>query len=306
MVSPIIEAVDLTKIYNLKGKGKKVKALDKVNISINKGDIFGLLGPNGAGKTTLIQVLTTSRAPTSGKVYINGFNLRTNRNQAKSYIWLMLGSQMNYPSLTGYNNLKFFAKIYKVKNYKQKINNLARDFEMKYWLDQYVSKYSTGMGMKLAVIRTILIDRPILLLDEPARGLDVNTKAQLINVFKKMNKTILLTSHNMDIIEQLCNRIAFINKGRIIKVGTPEDIKLIKFAGFQFEVKVEKDVKQLLLELKDIDYVKNVENDNKKLEIEIENRNYYNDIISILTKYRILKIEEHVVSLSDSFKKIVE
>ena len=109
----------------------------------------------------------------------------------------------------------------------------------------------------------------------------------------------------MDLIEQLCNRIAFINKGKIIKVGTTEDIKKLTGSGFQFEVKVEKDVKQLLLELKNIDYVKNIEGNNKKLKIEIEKRYYYNDIISILTKYRILMIKEHVKSLSESFKKIV-
>ncbi len=305
MISPIIEAVNLTKIYHLKGKKREVRALDKLNLSINKGEIFGLLGPNGAGKTTFIQVLTTARAPTSGEVYIDGFNLLTNRKQAKSYISIMLGSSMSYAGLTGYHNLKFYAKIYKVKNYQQKIDVLARKFEMKFWLDQRVFRYSSGMRVKLALIRTLLLDRPLLLLDEPARGLDVKSKALMIDVFKNMNKTILITSHNMDLIEQLCNRIAFINKGKIIKVGTTEDIKKLTGSGFQFEVKVEKDVKQLLLELKNIDYVKNIEGNNKKLKIEIEKRYYYNDIISILTKYRILMIKEHVKSLSESFKKIV-
>ncbi len=305
MITPIIEAVNLTKIYHLKGKKKEIRALDNLNISINKGEIFGLLGPNGAGKTTFVQVLTTSRAPTSGEIYIDGFNLSTNRIQAKSYISLMFGSQMNYSGLTGYSNLKFYAKIYKIKNYQQKIDEFARSFGMKEWLDQYVLRYSSGMRVKLALMRTLLIDRPILLLDEPARGLDVKSRDLMIDVFKNMDKTILITSHNMDLIEQLCTKIAFINKGKIIKVGTPEDIKKLKLSGFQFEVKVEEDVKQLLLELKDLDYVNNVENNDKKLKIEIVNRHYYNDLISILTKYRILMIKEHVPSLRDSFKKIV-
>ncbi len=305
MITPIIEAVNLTKIYQLRGKKREVRALDKLNLSIKKGEIFGLLGPNGAGKTTFIQVLTTSRAPTSGEVYIDGFNLMTNRKQAKSYISLMLSSSMNYAGLTGYSNLKFYAKIYKVKNYKQKIEEFASSFGMKEWLDQYVFRYSSGMRVKLAVMRTLLIDRPILLLDEPARGLDVKSRALMIDVFKNINKTILITSHNMDLIEQFCTRIAFINNGKIIKIGTPEDIKNLKLSGFQFEVKVEKDVKQLLLELKDLDYVNNIENNDKQLKVEIVNRDYYNDIISILTKYRILMIKEHVPSLKDAFKKIV-
>ncbi len=305
MITPIIEAINLTKIYRLRGKKREVRALDNLNISINKGEIFGLLGPNGAGKTTFVQVLTTSRAPTSGEVYIDGFNLATNRKQAKSYISLMHGALMSYAGLTGYSNLKFYAKIYKVKNYQKKIEEFARTFEMQDWLDQYVFRYSSGMKVKLAVMRTLLIDRPILLLDEPARGLDVKSRALMIDVFKNINKTILITSHNMDLIEQMCTKIAFINKGKIIKVGTPEDIKQLKRSGFQFEVKVEKNVKQLLLELKDLDYVNNIENNDKKLKIEIVNRHYYNDLISILTKYRILMIKEHVPSLRDSFKKIV-
>ncbi len=305
MITPAIEAVNLTKVYKLKGSRNEVRALDNLNLSIKKGEIFGLLGPNGSGKTTFVQVLTTSLAPTSGDVYIDGFNTITNTKQAKSRLAIMLGVSMNYDSLSGYNNLKFFAKIYKVKNYRQKIEEIAKNVGIDQWLDQYVYKYSSGMRVKLAVCRTLLIDRPFLLLDEPMRGLDVNTKDFLIDILKNSDKTILLTSHDMDVIERVCNNIAFIKDGKIIKIGTPEDIKAIRRSEIKIEVVVEKKIEELLLELKDLDYVKNFKRNLRSIKIIIDNRDHYNDIISILTKYRLLIFKENVATLEESFKKIV-
>ena len=282
-----------------------MRALDNLNLSIKKGEIFGLLGPNGAGKTTFVQILTTSLAPTSGDVYIDGFNTIKNIKQAKSRLAIMLGGSMNYASLSGYNNLKFYAKIYKIKNYVSRIKELAKNVGLDEWLDQYVYKYSSGMRVKLAVCRTLLIDRPIFLLDEPMRGLDVSTKDFLVDILKNSNKTILLTSHDMDVIERACNNIAFIKNGKIIKTGTTDDIKAFKHSEIQIEVVVEKNIVELLLELKDLDYVKNFERNLKSIKITIENRKYYNDIILILTKYRLLFLKENVATLEESFKKIV-
>lgn len=306
MISSAIEAINLTKVYKLRGKNREVKALDGLNLSIKKGEIFGLLGPNGAGKTTLIDLLTSVRSITSGEAYINGFNIHTETEKAKSHISLMLGSGMSYNGLTGYNNLKYIAKIYRINNYKQKINNIAKLFGMEEWLDQYVLKYSSGMKVKLAICRTLLLDRPILLLDEPARGLDVKTKEFMIKVFKESNKTILVTSHDMDIVEKLCDHIAFINKGKILKSGKKEEIiKSLKESEIQIETKIGDNIEQLLLELKDLDYVRNVEKNLKSIKINIVNKSYYNDIVSVLTKYRILSIKENKLSIGDVFKQIL-
>jgi len=305
MISSAIEAIDLTKVYKLRGKKRDVKALDGLNLSIKKGEIFGLLGPNGAGKTTLIDVLTSVRSITSGEAYIDGFNIHTETEKAKSRISLMLGSGMSYNGLTGYNNLKYVAKIFRINNYKQKINNIAKLFGMEEWLDQYVLKYSSGMKVKLAICRTLLLDRPIVLLDEPARGLDVKTKDFMIKTFKESNKTILVTSHDMVIVEELCDHIAFINKGKIIKTGKKEDIiKSLKASEIQIETKIGKNIEQLLLELKDLDYVRNVEKNSESIKINIVNKSYYNDIVTVLTKYRVLSIKENKLSIGDVFKQI--
>lgn len=305
MISSAIEAINLTKVYKLRGKNKEVKALDGLNLSIKKGEIFGLLGPNGAGKTTLIDLLTSVRSITSGEAYIEGFNIHTETEKAKSHISLMLGSGMSYSGLTGYNNLKYVAKIYRINNYKQKINNIAKLFGMEEWLDQYVIKYSSGMKVKLAICRTLLLDRPIVLLDEPARGLDVKTKAFMIKTFKESNKTILVTSHDMVIVEELCDHIAFIHKGKIIKTGKKEEIiKSLKESEIQIETKIGKNIEQLLLELKDLDYVSNVEKNLRSIKINIVNKSYYNDIVTVLTKYRVLSIKENKLTIGDVFKQI--
>ncbi len=304
MIPSAIEAINLTKVYKLRGKQKEVKALDGLNLSIKKGQIFGLVGPNGAGKTTLIDILTTIRSITSGEAYIDGFNVHTETAKAKSRISLMLGAGMNYTGLTGYSNLKYYAKIYRINNYKQKINELAKDFGLEGWLDQYVLKYSSGMSVKLAICRILLLDRPILLLDEPARGLDLKTKDFMIKIFKESNKTILLTSHDMDIVENLCDHIAFINKGKILKVGRKKEIlKSFRESEFQIETTIGKNIEQLLLELKDLDYVRKVEKNSQSLKINVINRNYYNDLISVLTNYRILNIKENELSIADVFKQ---
>ena len=304
MNSLAIEVKNIVKVYKLKGRNKEIRALDGVNLSIKKGEIFGLLGPNGAGKTTLIHLLTLIRKITSGEIYIDGFNIQTETEKAKLRLSLMLGAGLSYSGLTGYHNLKYYAKIYRINNYKQKINELAKLFGIEDWLDQYVLKYSSGMKVKLALCRTLLIDRPILLLDEPARGLDVNTKTLMIKIFKESNKTILITSHDMDIVENLCDHIAFINKGKILKVGKTDDlIKPLKENKIQIEVEVGKNVEQLLLELKDLDYVKNVEKNHRSLKINFIKRSY-NDVISVLTKYRILNIQENKLSIRDVFKQV--
>ena len=192
----IIETFDLSKIYHLKGHDKKIVALKDVNIKVKKGEIYGLLGPNGAGKTTLIQILTTLMHPTSGYAIINGFNILKNPLAIKRRIGLMLGEEMIYNRLKGYDNLKFFCKIYNIPNYNERIKSISKEFDLYDWLDQYVEKYSAGMKVKLALCRALLIDPPILFLDEPTLGLDVNTTNYFIEKIKNLNKTIFLTSHN--------------------------------------------------------------------------------------------------------------
>ncbi|MFX1256319.1 MAG: ABC transporter ATP-binding protein [Promethearchaeota archaeon] len=305
MDNNIIETFDLTKIYTLKGKKKAIKAINNINISIKEGEIFGLLGPNGAGKTTTISILTTLLQPTSGYALIDGYDILKKPKHAKAKISLMLESDILYHRLTGYDNLKFFCKIYKVPKYKEKIYKKAKEFGIEKWLKQYVEKFSSGMKMKLALCRTLLLERPILFLDEPTIGLDVKTTSFIVDKLKELNSTIFLTSHNMSVVEKLCDRIAFINKGNIIKIGTKEDIAKVSQSAIDVEIKISENKETLKSEIEQQEFTEQVLNTKEGLIISLKNREYYSKLLEIISKYKIRMIKELDFSLEDLFLKII-
>lgn len=305
MVDTIIETFDLTKNFKLKGHNKEIQALDNVNISINEGEIFGFLGPNGAGKTTMIQILTTILQPTSGYAIIDGFNILKKPRQAKERVALMLESSMLYYRITAYDNLKFFCKIYKVPNFKEKILNGAEEFGLTKWLNQYVSNYSSGMKMKLALLRTLLLERKIFFLDEPTLGLDVKSISFVINRLKKLDCTIFLTSHDMAVVEKLCNRIAFINNGKILKIGTKDDVKRLEHSEVKVEVEIIENKRELESDLSQRDFVKEIDGTKNGLIISLKERKYYKELASILSNYPFRRINEREVSLEELFLKLI-
>ena len=305
MANNMIETFDLTKIYKLKGKRDEIIALNKVNLTIKEGEIFGLLGPNGAGKTTLIHILTTIKQPTSGFATIDGYSILKNPKQTKARIALMLDYQMLYNRITGYDNLKFFCKIYNVLNYREKINKIVKEFGLEKWLNQYVEHYSSGMRMKLALCRTLLLDRKILFLDEPTLGLDVKIISFIIKKIKDLDKTIFLTSHDMSVVEKLCDRIAFINKGKILKVGTKDNIQRMMQKEIKIDVIINEKKNQLISELNQLEFVKEITNINGILTICLTNRKNYQNLLSVLSKYHVQKVKEHEFSLEDIFLKII-
>jgi len=305
MGNNIIETFDLTKKFKLKGKKKEITALNNVNLTIKEGEIFGLLGPNGAGKTTLIHILTTIKQPTSGYATIDGINILKNPKQTKDRIALMLDSSMLYFRITGYENLKFFCKIYNVPNYQEKINNMAKEFGLEKWLNQYVEHFSSGMKMKLALCRTLLLDRKILFLDEPTLGLDVKIISFIIDKIKKSKKTIFLTSHDMSVVEKLCDRVAFIDKGKILKVGTKDDIKRMMQKEIKIEVAINGSKNQLKAELNRREFVEEITSINGGFTVCLKKRDYYKDLLLVLGKYNILKVREQELSLEDLFLKII-
>lgn len=232
----MIEIVNLSKSYEIRANsGNKIrnlffpsyrnfKALDNITLSIKKGELFALLGPNGAGKTTLIKLICGLIEPSCGKVTIDN----KSPGEQKIKIGVMLGNKMIYHRLTGYNNLKYFAKLYGVEDYDRKIKQLAGLLGIGNWLNQLVETYSTGMLSKLALARALINDPEILILDEPTLGLDPFIAMEIRKKIKQTGKTIILATHYLEEAESLADRIGILNRGRLIKVGTKEDIK--KFA----------------------------------------------------------------------------
>ncbi len=309
MNNKVIETFDLTKEYKLK-TGGKIQALNKINIFVRKGEIFGLLGPNGAGKTTLVSILSTLIQPTSGYAEIYGLDIRKNVNtkKIKRRIGLMLGNEMIYYRMTGIDNLKFFARIYRIKNSKEKIKEITTNLGISDKLGEYVSNYSRGQKLRIALSRVLLIEADILFLDEPLLGLDPKTTRELIKILQGLNKTILLTSHQMHIVQQLCGRIAFLNEGNLIKIDTHENyIKLLsEFIRIRFEI-YERDKKiELEKELKSLNYVRNISNEKNGFFISISDNKHYPNLLTCLGKYPVQKVQEIEISLDDVFVKLAQ
>uniref|UniRef100_A0A7V3ZUA9 ABC transporter ATP-binding protein n=1 Tax=candidate division WOR-3 bacterium TaxID=2052148 RepID=A0A7V3ZUA9_UNCW3 len=235
--------------YIFKKEKKEKVALDNVSLTIYEGELFGLLGPNGAGKTTLVRCIATLLIPDKGAIKIFDKDIAKNPQFARQNIGLLTsGERTLYWKLSAIDNLKFFAALYGLsgKERDKRIDYLLELLDLKDVADERVEKYSSGMKQKLSLARALLHNPKILLLDEPTLGLDPAFARFIRNfikeeLIKKEKKTILLTTHYMDEADELCARIAFIDKGKIIDVKTPEefknsiphkDILEIRFLGF--------------------------------------------------------------------------
>jgi len=213
-------------------KGKKeVHALRDVSLDIQDGEVFGLLGPNGAGKTTLIKCLTTLLVPSSGSAWVNGYDILKEEDQVRASIGCMLmGDRGLYWKLTGRENLDFFGALYHVpRNARRKrIEDLIALLKLDDYVDRTVETYSSGQRMIVAFAKSLINDAPILFLDEPTVTMDVPTARELRHIVKELNvqgKTILYTTHLMHEAEELCDRVAIVDRGAVIALGTPKELK---------------------------------------------------------------------------------
>ena len=216
----IISIENLTKSYKTK------KALSNVSLEINEGELFGLLGVNGAGKTTLIKILCLLSKKTSGKAVIKGFDIEKDTEKIKEIIAVSPQETAIASNLTVKENLEFFANIYS-KNNSETINQLIKDFDLSSVLSQRAKTLSGGYKRRLSIAVALISKPKILFLDEPTLGLDVFSRHELWQIIKKLQKstTIILTSHYLEEIENLCQRVAILSKGNLVKVGTVEEIK---------------------------------------------------------------------------------
>jgi len=229
---------NLGKIYHTrqrKGLFKSVEgtveALRDVSLEIRPGELFGLLGPNGAGKTTLIKCLTTLLLPTSGAAWVNGYALTRQDNLIRATVGCMLmGERGLYWKLSGRENLEFFGALYHLTPAARKrraaeiIDRLALDDIA----DRAVETYSSGQKMKLAFAKALINDAPLLILDEPTNTLDVPSARELRAVVRALNeqgKTVIYTTHIMAEAETLCDRVAIVDRGQVLALGTVPELK---------------------------------------------------------------------------------
>lgn len=207
-----------------------VEALKKVSFEIAEGEIFGLIGSNGAGKTTLTKIIATLVQPTAGKVTVKGFDSVKNEVKVRSLIGLATAEERSfYWRLTSEQNMLFFARLYGMNN-KSARNRISEIFERLQLTElrrRRFSELSTGNKQRLAVARALLTNPPVLLLDEPTRSLDPLAAANMRELILSLeNVSILLTSHNLSEVEELCRRVAIISKGEIRALDSPKNLRL--------------------------------------------------------------------------------
>ncbi len=208
--------------------GQTVHALSDVSLSVEEGEIFGLLGPNGAGKTTLISILAGILSPEEGAATVFGHDCTRETRRVQGMINVVSGFSGVIYSLSLEEALTYYALLYDVKNSKAKVDSVIRDVELDEGRGQEASDMSSGMRQRYLIAKGLLNDPRLLILDEPTVGLDVESAINIRSIIKKLRKegrTIFLTTHNMFEAEELCDRIAFINHGKIIAVGTAADLK---------------------------------------------------------------------------------
>ncbi len=296
------------------------KALEDINLKVREGIIFGLLGPNGAGKTTLIRILSTLLLPTSGEAYVDGFDVVKEANKVRKIINLVSGGERpGYGILTTEENLMYYAQIYGLsrREAKERIEEVNRLIGLDEFLHKRLNTLSTGMIQKYALARGLLNKPKILFLDEPTLGLDVENARIIRRLVRRLVdegliKTILLTSHYMAEVEELCDYIAIINKGRIIAEGTVEELKNMVSREVIYNI----DVKAI--ETPKLEFLKNVDSvvgytvrmSNISGEARIRIVMSYEDISRILdtlerNRIKILRIHQDRISLEDVFLKLV-
>jgi ABC-2 type transport system ATP-binding protein len=220
-------------IKNLTKKFDKIVAVDNVSLEIQEGEVFGLLGQNGAGKTTIIHMLATLLKPTSGTAQINGYDIIKNSSKVRKNIGIVFQAPSSDDMLTGFENLKIHSYLYGVPSEVRvkRINELLKLVGLYERKDDIVKKYSGGMRRRLEIARGLLHKPKVIFLDEPTLGLDPNSRKSMWDYIKKLVKeekiTIILTTHYMEEADTLCDRIGFINKGKIIAIDTPQQLKLM-------------------------------------------------------------------------------
>jgi len=245
-----IEVHDLSKRYGSPRSGHSVLALDHVSLTIPSASIFGLLGPNGAGKTTLIKVLTGISDITAGNAKVAGFDVQTEAMQERARIGWVAAEVILDDDFSVWENLWFQAKLQGLTGWEDRASQLLDYFALKDYRNDRTNHLSSGMRKKLEIALALLHQPSVIFMDEPTIGLDVGTRHMLWDIVtgvrKEFGVTILLTTHYIEEADILCDRVAIIDKGRIIAEGTPSELKArVRGDVIELEMSGELDVKAI-------------------------------------------------------------
>jgi ABC-2 type transport system ATP-binding protein len=298
----IVKDMHIIETKNLTKKFEKMTAVDNLNLKINEGEIFGLLGPNGAGKTTTLLMLVTLKPPTSGTAMINGFDIIKQPAKVRKSIGIVFQDPSSDEILTGYENLKLHGWLYDMADdlREERIKEVLELVELTDRKNDRVKKYSGGMRRRLELARGLMHHPKILFLDEPTLGLDPQSREHIWkyieNLAKEKNMTIILTTHYMDEADKLCDRLAIIDKGRIVVLGSPKQLKkdlggdIIRLKAKALDIDV----------LKSLPYVKDISPCDGEVCLTLEDANsHLQEILKLVGK--IDSVEIRSPTLDDVF-----
>lgn len=295
----------MIKIQNLTKQYERLTAVDNLNLEINKSEVFGLLGPNGAGKTTVIHMLATLLKPTSGTAIINNYDITTDPGKVRASIGIVFQAPSSDDMLTGYENLKIHAFLYSIPS-SERERRIQSVLELVGLADRQhdqVKKYSGGMRRRLEIARGLLHKPKVMFLDEPTLGLDPSSRETMWKYIQRLIKeeemTIILTTHYMEEADHLCNRIGIIDRGRIIALDTPNNLK--KSIGGDI-VKIKIRTKPDLQVLEKLDYVTKMDFVDETLIMYVDNAG--KNLPNILKYVDAEHVEFRSPTLNDVFLKL--
>lgn len=221
----MIKLIHLTKLY------KGLRAVDDISLEVGQGNVFGFLGPNGAGKTTTIKMMAGVLKPTHGQIIINGVDLAKEPSTVKQWVGFIPDRPFVYEKLTGLEFLHLIAGLYHLdhtSDLNARISGMLDTFELSHWKDELIESYSHGMKQRLIMCAALIQEPKVLIVDEPMVGLDPKAARLVKNIFKdeaRKGTSIFMSTHSLEVAEEVCEEIAIIQAGRIIAQGTAQDLK---------------------------------------------------------------------------------
>jgi len=220
----------MIELKNLTKKFGSLAAVNRINLSVSEGEIFGFIGPNGAGKTTTLRMMSGILSPTEGSVTIDGIDMARQPEKAKQRMGYIPDRPFVYEKLTGMEYLRFTADLFGVENglFKGQSESLLKRFSLYDWRDDLIESYSHGMKQRLIISAALLHNPRVLVIDEPMVGLDPAGIRMIKNLFRDLAKkgtTLFMSTHTLSVAEDLCDRIGVIHKGILISMGTVEELK---------------------------------------------------------------------------------
>jgi ABC-2 type transport system ATP-binding protein len=300
-----LSAGNLTKIYSKNNSlDKSVLALNKLNLEVEQGEIFGLLGPNGAGKTTFINILGGTVIKTSGKVELWGFDLDNNPRQVRASIGIV-PQEVNFdPFFSPRKLLELQAGFYGVKKENRITDLILKMVSLEKQANSYARSLSGGMKRRLLIAKAMVHQPPILILDEPTAGVDVELRKNLWGNVKELNKlgvTIILTTHYLYEAQEMCDRIGIINKGNLVALNTTQKLlEQIETKKIKFKIKNFNNFEKIKL-----NNVKFIKNDSEIIAIYNKNKFKFDEIINVVKKnVEILDISTDDADLEDVFLEV--